>query len=143
VSTPKNSDMAIVAMVLRYEMSFCGSIKAVVLFRDDDADQIPVRPLPVAAVEPGCGLLRLGRDSPLTAGVEAGVGALAAAGALAVVGEEALLDEGVAELEPPPPPPQAVRTSDASRDNANVALFFISVCFIWTSAAVKSASSCR
>jgi hypothetical protein len=84
----------------------------------------------------------------LTAGVEAGVeaaaGALAAAGVLAAVGDEALLDEGVAaELEPPPPPPQAVRTSDASRDNANVALFFISVCFIWTSAAVKSADSYR
>ncbi len=101
--------------------------------------QIPSTPLPAAAVEPACGLVRLGSCSPLRAGAEACAGALAAAGvlaagvlaagalaagALAADGDEALLDEGVAdELEsPPPPPPHATRTSEASRDNVNVAL---------------------
>jgi hypothetical protein len=65
----------------------------------------------------------------LTVGVDAAVGALAAEG------DEALVAADVVDApEPPPPPPQAVRTSDATRDNANSGLFFISVCFIRASA---------
>jgi hypothetical protein len=63
----------------------------------------------------------------VTAGVEAAVGALADAGALAADGDEALLDEVVGDESEPPPPPQAARTTEASKDNVNVALFFISV----------------
>jgi hypothetical protein len=121
-----------VATVLRYEMLFCGSIKAVVLSVPEPVDQIPMGPVPVAAVEPACGLVRLGSASPVTAGVDAAAGALAVAGALAAAGE--LVAEGdtapfaaVDGLEPPPPPPQAARTSAASSDDINVRLYFISV----------------
>jgi hypothetical protein len=117
-----------VRTVLRYEMLFCASMKAVVLSPLTFAVQIPCRPLPVAAVEPACGLVRLGSVSPLTVGVDA------ADGALAAEGDEALVAAGVVDEPEPPPPPQAVRTSDATRDNANSGLFFISVCFIQASA---------
>jgi hypothetical protein len=90
----------------------------------DGVVQIPSRPLPVAAVEPAWGLVRLGSCSPLTAGVEAPVGELAVCGELAVDGADALLDEVGAGSEPPPPP-QAVRTSEANRDSVNVALIFM------------------
>jgi hypothetical protein len=65
-------------------------------------------------------------------GVDAATGALAT-GALAAEGDEALVAAGVVDEPAPPPPPQAVRTSDATRDNANSGLFFISVCFIQAS----------
>jgi len=42
--------------------------------------QIPSKPLPVAAVEPAWGALRLGSASPVTAGADAAAGALAAGG---------------------------------------------------------------
>ena len=49
-------------------------------------------------------------------------------GALATAGAEALPADGVAaELPPPPPPPHAARASEASRDNVNLALIFISI----------------
>jgi hypothetical protein len=72
-----------------------------------------------------------------------GAGALAAAGALAVVGDDALLAAAVPEGLEPPPPPHAARTSDATRDNVNVALFFLYVCFIRQTRPLESAISHR
>ncbi|MBB4512092.1 hypothetical protein [Paraburkholderia fungorum] len=40
-----------------------------------DCVQMPSEPLPVAAVEPACGALRLGSASPVKAGADAGAGA--------------------------------------------------------------------
>jgi hypothetical protein len=60
-----------------------------------------------------------------------------------VVADDALLAAGVGDELEPPPPPQAARTSDATRDNANVALFFISVCFIRQTRPLEPAISCR
>jgi hypothetical protein len=46
--------------------------------REDDAFvQMPSKPFPVAAVEPACGDVRLGSDSPATTGADEGAGALA------------------------------------------------------------------
>jgi hypothetical protein len=125
---------------LTYETLFCGSMRAIVLSTLDESDQIPATPLPVAAVEPVCGLLRLGGVSPRTVAVGVDV----AAGELAVEGDEALLAEAavVDGLEPPPPPPQAARTSDATRDDTNVDLFFISIVLFGRARSLKSAISC-
>jgi hypothetical protein len=125
-------------------MLFCGSMKAVVLSAPEAVDQIPSGPEPVAAVDPVCGLVRLGNASPVTVGVEAASGELAVEGALAAAGEEALLEVDVVDgLEPPPPPPQAVRTSAASSDDINVALFFISVVLFRRARSLKSVISCH
>jgi hypothetical protein len=92
---------------------------------------MPIGPEPVSAVDPVCGLVRLGSASPAMMGVDAAVGALAAEGVLAADGaldaEGDALFDAVDGLEPPPPPPQAVRTSAASSDDINVWLYFISV----------------
>lgn len=85
-ATPKNSADPKPSKVLRYEMSFCGSIKAVVLSRPEPVDQMPSAPVPAAAVDPACGLVRLGKASPVTVGVDAAAGALADVAALADVG---------------------------------------------------------
>jgi len=64
-------------------MLFDGSIRAVTRDVDDCCVQIPSKPLPVAAVEPACGALRLGSASPVTAGIDAPPGADAATASLA------------------------------------------------------------
>jgi len=89
-------------------MLFDGSIRAVRRDVDDCCVQIPSKPLPVAAVEPACGALRLGSASPVTAGADAGTGADATAGADAAAGalaEEAGAAAWASDVLPPPPPP--------------------------------------
>lgn len=64
-------------------MLFAGSTMAVVR-EDEEVVQMPSKPLPVAAVEPACGDVRLGRDSPATTGADEGAGALALVAGAAV-----------------------------------------------------------
>ena len=49
---------------------------------------MPSGPEPVAAVDPACGLARLGNASPVTAGEDADTGAEADVGELAAVGND-------------------------------------------------------
>lgn len=90
-----------------------GSMKAVLLVTTLRAVQIPSTPLPTAAVEPDCGLARLGSASPTTGVLDVGddgVGAVAGAVALPVVPDEF----------EPPPPPHAASVNDAIRERERV-----------------------
>ena len=55
-----------------------------VVREDEEVVQMPSKPLPVAAVEPACGDVRLGSDSPATTGADDGAGALALVAGAAV-----------------------------------------------------------
>ncbi|MFL9866497.1 hypothetical protein PQR67_20175 [Paraburkholderia fungorum] len=89
---------------------------------ETDCVQIPSEPLPVAAVEPACGDVRLGRASPLKTG--AGVGA---AGATAGV----LADWWVGvPLSPPPPPPHAASVIEPSIETSRSDFDFIFILFV-------------
>jgi len=115
-------------------MLFDGSIRAVRRDVDDCCVQIPSKPLPVAAVEPACGALKLGSASPVTAGADAGTGADATAGADAAAG--ALADEaGTAACAsdvlppPPPPPPHPASANEPNMEMIKGNLVFMCIIF--------------
>ncbi|MFL9944639.1 hypothetical protein PQR68_01505 [Paraburkholderia agricolaris] len=94
-----------------------------------DCVQMPSEPLPVAAVEPACGALRLGSASPVKtgAGVEAGVAAGVDAGTAAGV----LADCAVGVLlSPPPPPPHAASINDPSIETSRSDFDFIFILLV-------------
>ncbi|MDE1005701.1 MAG: hypothetical protein OSB38_08545 [Paraburkholderia fungorum] len=80
-----------------------------------DCVQMPSEPLPLAAVEPACGALRLGSASPVRTGAGAGVEAGVAAGVDAGTAAGVLADCALGVLlSPPPPPPHAASINDPS-----------------------------
>jgi hypothetical protein len=79
---------------------------------------MPSKPLPVAAVEPDCGAVRLGSVSPETTGVD--TGAEAGAGALALEAGAAADDELS-----PPPPPHAASANEPNKEITKGSLSFI------------------
>src|SRR5579859_4800824 len=85
--------------------------------------QMPSEPLPVAAVEPACGAVRLGSASPVKAGADAAAGALAVAGVLADWAVGVLLP-------PPPPPPHAASTSEPNIETSRVDFVFIFILLV-------------
>lgn len=100
------------------------SMNAVLLVTTPRAVQIPSTPLPTAAVEPDCGLDRLGSASPTTGVLDVGDVGDVVVGALAVAGAAAL---PVVPDELEPPPPQAASANDAikERERENFELIFI------------------
>ena len=113
-------------------MLFDGSIRAVTRDVDDCCVQIPSKPLPVAAVEPACGALRLGSASPVTAGIDAPPGADAATGADATAGalaEEAGAAACAFDVLPPPPPPHAASANEPNMEMIKGNLVFMCIMF--------------
>src|SRR5471030_487360 len=108
-------------------MLFDGSTRAVRRDVDDCCVQIPSKPLPVAAVEPVCGVLRLGSASPVTTGVDAAAGADAVTGALA---EEAGAAAWASDVLPPPPPPHAASANEPNMEMIKGNLVFMCIIFL-------------
>ena len=108
-------------------MLFDGSTMAVRRDVDDCCVQIPSKPLPVAAVEPVCGALRLGSASPVTTGVDAAAGADAATGALA---EEAGAAACASDVPPPPPPPHAASANEPNMEMIKGNRVFMCIIFL-------------
>lgn len=102
-------------------------------------DQIPTGPFAVAAVEPACGLVKLGNASPTVTGWEEATGALAgctAMGADAIAAELAgaavppavdAAGELLAPDDPSPPPHPAITSIDTTPATIRqIEFFFIS-----------------
>jgi hypothetical protein len=105
-------------------MLFAGSTSAITRDVDDDCVQIPSKPLPVTAVEPACGAVRLGSASPVTAGVDAAAGADAAAGVLA---DEA--GAAAAACVSDVPPPHAASANEPNMEMIKGNLVFMCIIF--------------
>ena len=107
-------------------MLFAGSTSAITRDVDDDCVQIPSKPLPVTAVEPACGAVRLGSASPVTADVDAAAGADAAAGVLA---DEAGEAAAACVSDVPPPPPHAASANEPNMEMIKGNLVFMCIIF--------------